>query len=370
MRTLIFIIAISLALGTGVGTARADVRHHRINKNNSLVFVENDSWEPEGFGKAAILRAMPANDAPTIDGSAGDPAWGRAKSLTVPLTYGSIKKATLKAVYTDKELFLLVSWPDPTKNDQHHPWLWSKALGRYLEGPQVEDSLLVSFEGGCDWSPSLLAGYIYDFDAWRWLAARSDPVGQAVDADGSVQNRMVPGLGFVKYRSRATKPVWNVKFTDFRKGILTKPWQELKRQYKWAPIAKEVFVRYQADGSPSPAFARRLEPPAVAPEKKAALSDRGIRFVRGSLPAPQSAPQYRPVKLSGDAGEVAAKGRWHKGRWTVEFRRALVTPSRTASDSVFERVTQFSIHVFDRTERVDKASESGRLFLQFEPGPR
>lgn len=367
MKTLSIVTAISLAILTGGIAARAQVHRYQINKNNSLIVVQNDLWEPYGFQKALILQAPLVDQGPTVDGLADDPAWAKAASLTVPLAYGPVRKATLKAVYTDKELFLLVSWPDPTKDDQHRPWLWSEALGRYLEGPQVEDSLLVSFEGGCDWSPSLLAGYVYDFDAWRWLAARSNPVGQAVDSDGSVQNRMVPGLGFVKYRSRATKPAWNVKFTDFRKGILTRPWHELKRQYKWAPITKEVFVRYQPDGSPPPAFVQRLEPPAAPPDAGATFSDGKVRLVRTTPPAPQLSPQYQPVRLTGDAGEVAAKGRWQNGRWTVEFRRALATPSRTASDSVFEKVTQFSIHIFDRTERVDEASESGRLYLQFEP---
>ena len=39
----------------------------------------------------------------------------------------------------------------------------------------------------------------------------------------------------------------------------------------------------------------------------------------------------------------------------------------TMSDSVFQRTTQFSIQVFDHVERLDETSESGRLFLKFEP---
>lgn len=370
MKTVIIVIASVMVLLTSVVPTRAEVRRHQINKDNSIIFVENDSWEPQRFHKASILRAIRVSEPPAIDGLSGDPAWGRAPSLTVSLAYGSAREATLKAVYTENEVFLQVSWPDPTKDDQHHPWVWSHALGRYVEGAQVEDSLLVSFEGGCDWSPSLLAGYVYDFDAWRWLAARSNPLGQAVDSDGSVQNRWVPHLGFVKYRARTSKPFWNVKFIDFRKNIRTKPWYELKRMYKWAPIAKEVFVRYQADGSPAPVFAERLEAPAAAKSAANTFSDSNITLVRATRQLstrPKLVPQFRPVKLTGDAGEVAAKGHWQNGRWTVEFRRALVTPSRTATDSLFERVTQFSIHVFDHTERVDESSESGRIFLQFEP---
>lgn len=78
-------------------------------------------------------------------------------------------------------------------------------------------------------------------------------------------------------------------------------------------------------------------------------------------------PQYLPIRLEGDSGEVAAKGHWADGRWTVEYQRTLITPAMTATDSIFDRTTQFSIHVFDRAERLDQASESGRILLQFEP---
>ena len=78
-------------------------------------------------------------------------------------------------------------------------------------------------------------------------------------------------------------------------------------------------------------------------------------------------PQFSPVKLHSGAGEVSAKGTWEDGYWTVEFRRSLVTPARHFNDTIFQRITQFSVHVFDQTDRVDHSSESGRLFLQFTP---
>jgi hypothetical protein len=76
-------------------------------------------------------------------------------------------------------------------------------------------------------------------------------------------------------------------------------------------------------------------------------------------------PQFAPLELTGNAGEVKAKGHWENGFWTVEFQRALVTPIGKQDDMYFIRLTQFSIHTFDHVEKIDKASESGRLFLQF-----
>ncbi len=366
MRVIAFILVATLIILNWAITARGDVSQRQINDEVLLIEVENEPWQPEGFDEALILKAARVKAVPTIDGKGSDPVWSQAESLTVPLTYGSVREATIKAVYTDKEVFLLVSWPDATKDDQHRPWVWNQKLGRYVEGKQVEDSLFVSIEGGCDWTPSLLSGYTYDFDGWLWLAARSDPLGQAVDVDGSVLNRSVPGLGFTKYTSRNKNILWDLKFIDRRPDILTKPWQELKRMYKRTPLEREVYVRYQPDP-----INRKRRPEFTtkhpAPDNKQGSNILSPQTAHAAQTPLLIAPQYKPAKLTGDAGEVAAKGRWEDGRWTVEFRRVLITPSRTITDSVFERVTQFSIHVFDHVEGLDKSSESGRLFIQFEP---
>ena len=76
-------------------------------------------------------------------------------------------------------------------------------------------------------------------------------------------------------------------------------------------------------------------------------------------------PQFSPVRLTGSAAEVAAKGQWQDGYWVVEFRRLRHTPVAHVYDTIFNRLVQFSVQVFDRTERLDESSESGRLFLQF-----
>jgi hypothetical protein len=325
-----------------------------------------DPWQPEGFDEAPILKAMFTDIAPVVDGLTDEPAWAEAEGLTVPLRWGEVNEATLRAIYTEEDLYLQVSWADPSKDDQHHPWVWDESQGKYVEGPQVEDGLLVSIEGGCDWDPSLLSGTTYDFDGWLWLAGRTNPIGQAVDVDGSV--RWIEKRGFKQYPSRDEDPIWDLKIVDRRNDILTEPWQGLERQYKRSTPKKETYIRYLPDGRQTTVFAEQLPAP---PGPVATTSEEpDSTLVKAAVDPSQQAvtvPQYRPVKLTGDAGEVAAKGRWQDGRWTVEFRRALVTPARTSSDSTFLRTTQFALHVFDQTEDVDKASESVRLLLEFIP---
>lgn len=360
------VLAMFMALIGGSATAAADEIHsvQAIGAGRSFVDVApGDAWQPDGYPGELLVRAAAVSREPTIDGRVDDPAWEEAVATTVPLAWGRIREATLKAVYTEEEIFIAVSWADPTRDDQHHPWVWNAAQGRYVESPQVEDSLLVSFEAGCDWNPSLLANHVYDFDIWVWMAARSNPLGQAVDSVGNVQNVWEPERGYTGYRTRYPDPTWILKFTDRRDDILTESWRDLERMYKIVPPAQEVYVKYPPDGGPrAPMYVERIGPPASPPA-------RAMNAGLGSDPAAEQAiaPQYRPVKLTGEAGEVTAKGQWSKGRWTVEFRRVLVTPARGSNDAVFERTNQFSIHILDRTERLDQASESGRLLLEFEP---
>lgn len=362
MRTEISFATAIILLLSGILSAYAEVRHDQINDVTLITYVSDEAWQPEGVKEPPVLRAPMVQQEPVIDGLADDPAWTRAENLTLSLDYGPVEEATLKAVYTDKEIFLLVSWSDPSKDDQHRPWLWDTEQGRYVEGPQIEDGLLVSLEEGCDWNPSPLTGYVFDFDGWLWLAARTNPLGQAVDTNGHAQDRWRANKGFTKYQRRRQEPFWNMKFAGRgNPDNFTKPWQEVDRVYLFSPLqGPELYVSLEPDKElrlrQKPDFAVRLPAPSVEPE--AAKNDQT---------PPPLVQQFKPVKLTGNAGDVEAKGHWADGRWTVEYRRALITPAKTSSDSMLDRTTQFSIHVFDSTERLDEASESGRILLQFEP---
>lgn len=331
---------------------QAEVKHRQINASNLIVDVSDESWQPEGFENGTIIPAiyLHASDI-TIDGKTDEPAWDQAADIEVPLSYGTVNRASLKAVYTDQEVFIRVRWADDDENREHHPWVWSSEQNKYVAGSQVEDSVLVSFEAGCDWNPSFLTGYVFDFDGWHWMAARSDPLGQAVDTIGTVQDQNMGDPKFIPYRSRTNNDTWNLKFAENSKVNLHAKWDELDRVYMLQPFNRTVFVKNTPDGRNS-LFFKQMAAPVGIPDPR----DESKTF-----------PQFSPVELNDGAGEVQAKGEWENGFWTVEFKRNRVTPARTANDTIFQRLTQFSIHVFDQVEKFDQVSESGRLFLEFLP---
>ena len=226
----------TLILLIGSMSAQAEVRLRedkgRHGVLSSAYVTSNDTWRPEGVAEYTVLHAPLIVDTPEIDGLADDPVWDRAEALTLPLDSGLVTEATLKAVYTDTEVFLLVSWPDPDKDDQHRPWVLDLEQGRYTEGPQVEDGVLVTMEEGCDWNPSPLTGYVFDFDGWRWLAARTDPLGQAVDINGHAQDQWRENMGYTQYQRRLQEPYWNMRFTGSGDpGDLTKSWRTIYVSY-------------------------------------------------------------------------------------------------------------------------------------------
>ena len=333
-------------------TALADVEHWQINSVSRITTVSDDPWQPDGFVNGVeVPAAWIPEPSVSIDGVADEDAWALATEVEVPLTYGKVDKAWLKALYTDDEVFIRVRWADATEDREHHPWTWDKAQGAYVAGPQVEDSVMLSFEAGCEWTPSLLGGYMYDFDAWHWMAARSDPLGQAVDLYGNVQDRDTQLPEFYPYASRVTEDDWILKFIENHDVSLYADWAALERVYMMQPVTKELWVRAVPDGgSQSPAFVEQLPAPDAAPED-----------------ATETFPQFSPVRLTGGAAEVAASGQWQDGYWTVEFRRMRETPVAHIYDTIFNRTVQFSVQVFDGVERLDEVSESDRLFLRFLP---
>jgi len=330
--------------------ALADVVPTGNNAAREIIRVSDDTWQPEGFVNGTSVPAtwIKGPDV-TIDGTDDEDVWLLATEVEVPLEFGTVERAWLKALYTDDEVFIRVRWEDATEDRQHHPWIWDVEQEIYVAGPQIEDSVMLSFEAGCEWTPHMLGGYIYDFDAWHWLAARSDPLGQALDLYGNVQARDTKLVDFHPFPSRIVEDDWILKFGENHNVNLYADWDELNRTYMLLPVTTQLWVRAVTDGGPQrPAFVEKLPAPTAVPENPA-----------------QVYPQFSPITLTGSAAEVAAKGQWQDGHWVVEFRRQRETPVKHMYDTIFNRLVQFSVQIFDHTETLDSSSESGRLFLQF-----
>jgi len=342
-------MAVVLYCGTN---AKAEIQELMQDGKVVKVLVSDDNWQPEAFKEGlGIPAAYVADPQITVDGIDNERSWLSAEEITVPLSFGTVRSAQVKALYSDEFVHIRVRWPDDSEDRMHHPWTWNEKLGNYEPGPQVEDALMLSFEIGCEWFPSFLSGYDFDFDAWRWMAGRTDPTGYALDMVGQVKDS--DPSEETAYGSRYTEDEWNMRFSEVFKDAIDEErthltWDELDRKYELWPINSHVFINARLDGNERMQLARELAPPTLLP----------------ASPAPML-PQFEPLPPQKNTNDVRAKGRWEDGFWTVEFSRKRITGFKLSYDVPFERLTQFSLHVFDSVERMDQSSESPLLFLQF-----
>ena len=78
---------------------------------------------------ADVITAVNVAKAPVLAAGAADPAWSKAKALSVPLLGGvnfkagkGATNATLKAVYSGDMLYVLLQYDDPTQSVRRFPY--------------------------------------------------------------------------------------------------------------------------------------------------------------------------------------------------------------------------------------------------------
>ena len=86
------------------------------------------------LAEGATLTAVKVAAGPTLDGTDTDAAWGEATALAVPVSGGKIGDVdvTLKAVYDDNNIYMLLKWADSTMSIDKNLWeydgsAWSKS---------------------------------------------------------------------------------------------------------------------------------------------------------------------------------------------------------------------------------------------------
>lgn len=204
----------------------------------------------------------------------------------------------LRAFYTSQELFLRLSWPDATPDDRMMQWRFDGE--KWTNSHAVEDGfgILWDSEQRSARFTCAMACHIRDFavagssfrasnrmqlvregewlDLWNWKAGRTGRLGFADDRflDHEGMHGDVPG--------------------------------ELFQENSRARLGQtETLVFGEGD-----------EPIA---------DDDGLAIEKGFRLADSTAPGYLVTKPTAGRADVAALGRWEKGRWTVVLRRKLDT---------------------------------------------
>jgi len=208
--------------------------------------------------------------------------------------YTTVAEVELKAAYTADSIFFLAKWKDATKDDKHKPFVWTgtKEAGEYKDGPQSEDRLAFEFPIKGEFDACMLTPMEATTDVWQWKAARTNPIGLIQDK-------------------------WHLYSKSEPKG---------KFSTHYAGDGSMVYIVRPDDGNVAPYTENKVDP-----------------FVYQG----DEVPKYVPTKpADADASDVAAKGVWADGFWTVEIGRKLDT-GHPETDTVFGKDSQFRIAVFD-----------------------
>jgi len=171
------------------------------------------------------LESVRASQVPTLDGLADDSTWACLPELAITVdanilytpegsaqspSYPGLTSTTvqLRSVYTDSEIFFLVTWEDPTLSLERLPWekqpdgAWAQSSNKDSSGHEntwYEDKFAIQWNidsptftsqgcsSGChDTSDPANPGNKYNpagelTDMWHWKSVRTEPNGQLDD---------------------------------------------------------------------------------------------------------------------------------------------------------------------------------------------
>jgi Ethylbenzene dehydrogenase len=322
--------------------------------------------------KETLLTAVPAAQAPELDGASGDAAWAAAKPLVVPLAEGENFKdgdgethVTLKAVYTADTMYLLAEWEDPTQSFRRSPYV-KQADGSWQKLKDPDD------KGGDN------NKYYEDKLALIWNIGSSikgfETEGCDVACHAGQSKRHKP------FGNKYTKSAGELGDIWHMKGVRTGPVGQVDDQY----LDNTRFHREKAKEA-----GRKSDPKTGGGYEDVALKDGkpefmskdgrpanagGTYWIKKDEAVPFDDSKFKPgdevasiiiAPFTGDRADLATAISWSNGKWTAEIARKLVTGGQY--DVQFDNLDgtyPFGVAAFDNAQ-VRHAFHEGALQLKF-----
>jgi hypothetical protein len=290
--------------------AKASAAKAAAETRSAASALEADQTRPLSKGLTYLsAKALGSATAPVVDGQPTDTAWEGAVPYSFEVQGGSGRMTvTAAALWTPVRVWVLVRWPDRSRNDVHRPWVWSQEMKAYVAGSEIEDAVSLGFAREGRIGECMLAGGESMSDLWTWRAGRTDPSGFAEDGSLTMSYRRLAGAR--SYQARNGRTVW---------------------------------IKEEPDSGSRPYQAQTVE---------AYLGDR--------------VPGHVERTPTGSVADVAARGSWKDGFWSVEFSRRLSTGDPSDVTLAAGRESFLSVAVFDGRESLDH-STSKEILLKLEP---
>jgi hypothetical protein len=299
----------------------------------AIVFAAAPSSEDAG------VMTITARYVKTAPAGIDDPAWQHVAPVQAPVA-GRLEMADVKeivatrALYTDSELYFLLSWADPTRSVTKESWQFDGEKWVHLKGDEDRVALLFEIDRinlfsskSCAvvcHSPADLPRSQWKLatrtpaekgDLWHWKAARSAPYRHADDG----------------WLTMAGNPSGSYRETGRRNDA-----------------GSGGDVKNETPDGSRPLY---MQDPARQPSAPGfLLMEEAVPITNYSIFKAGAVIPYRlPVKPGGSRFDVKAESRHADGRWTVMLHRKFNTGQE--DDVVFDPRKRFSfaIAVFDDT---------------------
>ncbi len=216
---------------------------------------------------------------------------------------GTLTVELRAGVFGDR-LHVAARWPDDAADTEYKGWEW--AGSKYAEGKRRDDAFALRFHLSGDYDRTMLSAKSYVADVWFWSAARTNPSGYAEDWTHQVSTRMIDDAA--EYAV---------------KGVGT------------------VYIKKQRDAGSGPYKA------LPRPKEKAAARLSSFEVVKSP---------------TGSIADVAAKGRWAAGKWSLELSRKLDTGHPDDVQFAAGKKLLGQIAVFNRGSDENKSVSEPLLF--------
>ena len=280
------------------------------------------------------LKARKVGKGPVIDGKP-DKIWNKVRPIQMKLIEGKDGfnvTTSVKALFTDTDLYLLFRWKDPT-NSLNRVYEFDSTQWEKREGNEDRLGMMWDINGNIkDFKVKGCAILCHEDgkymktnapeergDVWHWKAQRSNPVGYADD-------QMLTDIKKTKGHEETGRV--SDKKTE---GSYSKNWDKEAKRPKYT-------------------FKDKMKSGPILLKAHAAPFLKDTTFKKGTI-----LPREVLAKPVGSRGDIEAKGIWKKGTWTLEIKRALNTGHDDDVQFDPSKEYYFGMSIFDNGDAKEHA---------------
>lgn len=309
---------------------------------------------------------------------ASDGAWAKAKEVVVPLTEtpykpdgykGMLKSnATVKSLYDDKNIYIKLQYDDPTYSVDRQPWVKQEdGSWKQIKAPDQtgHDNTYYEDKAAIFWNINT-----------KGFEKKGCAIACHITKDG-MNNGFPDTSAGRKYTNNPGETIDMWHWKGVRGGL---PFDQTHDQFVDSTNDPKVGKEYgrKGDAQEAGGYKNNINEAKTAPAfmnkdpKDNAIGsikdENKVPFV-DTFKAGDKIPGPIVTKHNGSAGDIATKAVWKDGKWTMVFKRALVTsaPKDVEQDVQFSDLKKkyyFGVAAFDNSQ-INHVFHDGSIELTF-----